>query len=228
MSFRVVDGAHGFAVPRTSWGAREAAATAISAWRARGCWAGPRRRTDGGPVRVCEECLWSGAAHSVRGHRGTAHDDARHGGRGRGGCGHDAGHAHKVNTRTGRPPTRQRRNLNMQTKVCPHRGAHAVVVHRVTSPRAGAGKQGPPAHPPELTYPCCLPALGEFGEMVPHGGSDPYPNRDPGPARNRVPSAPTGRDDRHPGAIRRHHRRSGILLGLPASGTSAAPPGGFA
>jgi len=25
-------------------------------------------------------------------------------------------------------------------------------------------------HPTELTYPCCLPALGEFSEMSPHGG----------------------------------------------------------
>src|SRR4051794_21375778 len=29
---------------------------------------------------------------------------------------------------------------------------------------------GPPAHPAELTCPCCLPALGEFSEMPPHGG----------------------------------------------------------
>ncbi len=28
----------------------------------------------------------------------------------------------------------------------------------------------PPAHPTELTDPCCLPALGELGEMTPHGG----------------------------------------------------------
>ena len=28
----------------------------------------------------------------------------------------------------------------------------------------------PPAHPTELTDPCCLPALGELGEMSPHGG----------------------------------------------------------
>ena len=25
-------------------------------------------------------------------------------------------------------------------------------------------------HPTELAYPCCLPALGEFGKMPPHGG----------------------------------------------------------
>jgi hypothetical protein len=25
-------------------------------------------------------------------------------------------------------------------------------------------------HPTELTCPCCLPALGEFSEMPPHGG----------------------------------------------------------
>ena len=32
-------------------------------------------------------------------------------------------------------------------------------------------KKGPPAHPPEPTYPCCLPALGGFSEMTPHEGS---------------------------------------------------------
>ena len=31
--------------------------------------------------------------------------------------------------------------------------------------------KGPPVHPPEPAYPCCLPALGEFGGMTPHGGS---------------------------------------------------------
>ena len=30
--------------------------------------------------------------------------------------------------------------------------------------------QRPPMHPTELTCPCCLPALGEFSEMPPHGG----------------------------------------------------------
>ena len=34
-----------------------------------------------------------------------------------------------------------------------------------------ARQKGPPAHPPELTCPCCLPALGEFSEMTPHEGS---------------------------------------------------------
>ncbi|GAA4425394.1 hypothetical protein GCM10023169_22980 [Georgenia halophila] len=34
-----------------------------------------------------------------------------------------------------------------------------------------SGMKGPPVHPPELTYPCCLPALGEFGKMTPHEGS---------------------------------------------------------
>ncbi len=31
--------------------------------------------------------------------------------------------------------------------------------------------QGPPAHPSEPAYPCCLPALGELGEITPHEGS---------------------------------------------------------
>ena len=35
-------------------------------------------------------------------------------------------------------------------------------------------------HPAEPTYPCCLPALGEFSEMTPHEGSTGI-----------VPAAPT-------------------------------------
>ena len=33
-----------------------------------------------------------------------------------------------------------------------------------------AGMKRPPTHPAELACPCCLPALGEFSEMPPHGG----------------------------------------------------------
>jgi hypothetical protein len=50
------------------------------------------------------------------------------------------------------------------------------------------GIEGPLAHPPELTYPCCLPALGEFGEVVPHEGSAPSltdPNTPAQPGRTR-------------------------------------------
>ena len=38
--------------------------------------------------------------------------------------------------------------------------------------RAGIppGKKRPPTYPAERAYPCCLPALGEFGMMPPHGG----------------------------------------------------------
>ncbi len=31
--------------------------------------------------------------------------------------------------------------------------------------------KGPSAHPPEHTYPCCIPALGEFSAMSSRGGS---------------------------------------------------------
>ena len=40
-----------------------------------------------------------------------------------------------------------------------------------TPPRLSGIYKGPPAHPPERTYPCCIPALGEFSTVTPHGGS---------------------------------------------------------
>ena len=52
----------------------------------------------------------------------------------------------------------------------------------------------PPAHPTELAYPCCLPALGEFGKMPPHGGlatslGEPLRTTNPGPGRGEVVGA---------------------------------------
>ena len=96
-----------------------------------------------------------------------------------------------------------------------------------------AGRKGPLAHPPELTYPCCLPALGEFGEMMPHEGSGPSlaqdrapPETGPdgcrrtGPTARRTPREP---DDSVQAA------RSGILVALPRSMiTIGGAPGGFA
>lgn len=35
----------------------------------------------------------------------------------------------------------------------------------------GQGMKGPLAHLEEHTYPCCIPALGEFSEVPPHEGS---------------------------------------------------------
>ncbi|GGR69398.1 hypothetical protein GCM10010236_24580 [Streptomyces eurythermus] len=35
------------------------------------------------------------------------------------------------------------------------------------------GTQAPPTHPPEPTYPCCLPALGEFSQIAPREGLCP-------------------------------------------------------
>ena len=49
-----------------------------------------------------------------------------------------------------------------------HGVRHATVP--TPSPR---GHAGPPAYLEELTYPCCIPALGEFGEVPPHGGPIP-------------------------------------------------------
>ena len=61
--------------------------------------------------------------------------------------------------------------------------------------RASPGAKGPPAHPPELTYPCCLPALGEFSEMTPYEGSPPSlaQRRTALKLRTPTPSAPLGR-----------------------------------
>ena len=57
------------------------------------------------------------------------------------------------------------------------------------SPRlALRAEKGPPAHPPELTCPCCLPALGEFSEMTPHEGSGKSLTQ-PCACRNRRPRA---------------------------------------
>src|SRR5699024_7931757 len=50
-----------------------------------------------------------------------------------------------------------------------HRRAHRPVQAVATA--APTGTKGPPAHPVELTYPCCLPALGGLGEVPPHEGS---------------------------------------------------------
>ena len=46
------------------------------------------------------------------------------------------------------------------------RGAHAPNLVGSTDMR------GPPAYLEELACPCCLPALGEFGEVPPHGGPE--------------------------------------------------------
>src|SRR6478736_7239454 len=46
----------------------------------------------------------------------------------------------------------------------------------------------PPAHPTELACPCCLPALGELGEVPPHGGLARSLGEPPGRTKMRPPS----------------------------------------
>ena len=68
---------------------------------------------------------------------------------------------------------------------------HAATLARAADTASGrhpcrtgsTGTKGPPAHPPEPAYPCCLPALGEFSGLTPHEGSlrslsAPPPRRD--------------------------------------------------
>ena len=59
-----------------------------------------------------------------------------------------------------------------------------------------------PAHPIELTYPCCLPTLGELGEVPPRGEPSTTLQGGGGGARA---DAPDGRLNRSP--------RAGNLLG---------------
>ncbi len=47
------------------------------------------------------------------------------------------------------------------------------------------GSEGPPAHLEEPTCPCCIPTLGEFGEVPPRGGPREVYGRS-GPGRNRA------------------------------------------
>src|SRR6476661_2731248 len=54
----------------------------------------------------------------------------------------------------------------------------------------------PPAHPTELACPCCLPALGELGEVPPHGGLA----RSLGEGSEQTKTGPRGRFH---GAVRR-------------------------
>jgi hypothetical protein len=50
---------------------------------------------------------------------------------------------------------------------------HGTTLAGRTDASAGRPRatKGPPAHPPEPAYPCCLPALGEFSGVTPREGS---------------------------------------------------------
>src|SRR4029078_11928108 len=57
--------------------------------------------------------------------------------------------------------------------------------------RGTTDRQGPPAHPPGPTYPCCLPALGGFSGMTPHEGSAHQGSR-PAPVASPAEDSPSG------------------------------------
>ena len=68
----------------------------------------------------------------------------------------------------------------------------------VKAPIAGpAETRGHPAYLEELTYPCCIPALGEFGEVPPRGvpiaeSTGPPTAHQSGPCNDEGPGHPTG------------------------------------
>ena len=62
----------------------------------------------------------------------------------------------------------QRDELYVRAREFPH--LFHVRGKRRTGTRRPVGRKRPPAYPAELAYPCCLPALGEFGKMPPRGG----------------------------------------------------------
>src|SRR3954452_14576531 len=61
--------------------------------------------------------------------------------------------------------------------------------------RGAPEMERPPAHPTELACPCCLPALGEFGEMPPHGGLAGSLGDGPGAAQTRGEQSRSGLGD---------------------------------
>lgn len=100
------------------------------------------------------------------------------------------------------------------------KGRHVYEViraHRQRRPADGPadrpGTQSAPTHPPEPTYPCCLPALGELGEIAPREGlgptlADESPGFDPSPLRIPTGSPPGSPADDH---VREHPSTSCIV-----------------
>ena len=78
----------------------------------------------------------------------------------------------------------------------------------------GGGRKGPPAHPPEPTYPCCLPALGGFSGMTPREGSAlivraPRRRPTPGFPGRAHPPVSSSAEDSHSGLGRTLGKRVG-------------------
>src|SRR3954471_22635813 len=93
--------------------------------------------------------------------------------------------------------------------------------------------RGPPTYLEELTCPCCIPALGEFSEVPPRGGSAPTvvePRgraeiRPPRPGSDRLgsgasPQVSSSTEDSHSGLVRTLGKRvesklSGVQIPYP-------------
>lgn len=216
--------------------------------------AGHQPRGERGPVVVEDDAAGaaqvslrvttaSAAAHSPGAHAATAR-------RAGAGCcargrGHDVltGHADIMGTTAARTPISDRESPRCGPESDRMPGTEAPQPgEKRRMPRGGGrhtrtvgcavrGRKGPLAHPPELTYPCCLPALGEFGEMMPHEGSAPTLAQVGAALETRSTARPAARlVAGSPEAIRPGRRRpvSSLRCCRCASVRRRPSPGGFA
>ena len=199
--------------------------------------AGHQPRGERGPVVVEDDAAGaaqvslrvttaSAAAHSPGAHAATAR-------RAGAGCcargrGHDVltGHADIMGTTTARTPISDRESPRCGPESDRMPGTEAPQpVEKRRMPRGGGrhtrtvgcavrGRKGPLAHPPELTYPCCLPALGGVRRDDAARGVCTHPSPGRCRARNPLHRAPR----RAPG----RRLSGGDSAGAPPSGILVA------